>query len=294
MVGHLVDRYVASFFTLSGDGFAMPPRHAFTDRAVAAADAGYAGIGVHLNEFTDPAWNEWDSSEPERVLERMAQVLRQTGLDVVEVEFVGGWTEGPGNRQVARSAALVRQVAEMLSNGNVGGYHVSAGEFVAGEPVSPELAGLGLRELVRSLEGTGFAPALEAFAWSRLKDYDLVRDVIVAGGPGAGALVDVWHAYNTGVTPAQVAGGDLGPIAAVQLNGGYRVFEDFLANARSTRRLPGDGDLDGSALARAVLEAGFSGPWCVEVNYPEFRSLSAAEAAETSIEAARRCVAGAR
>jgi len=72
----------------------------------------------------------------------------------------------------------------------------------------------------------------------------------------------------------------------LQLNDGSRVHEDFLAHARAARRLPGDGELDVTGLLRAVLDTGFTGPWCVEVNTPEFRLLPVDEAARRAARAA--------
>ncbi|WP_115787635.1 sugar phosphate isomerase/epimerase family protein [Arthrobacter silvisoli] len=284
------DCFVASFFTLSGSGFGQPPRHTFTDRVQAAADAGYAGIGLHLNELSDPDWNELGTDDPSAVLAHMSGVLRGTGLDVVEIEFMGGWCDGPGNPAVAKAADLVGEVAGHLATNTVGGHHVSVGEFGAGPAADPQLAGRGLAELAAFVAGTGYAPAVEAFAWSKIRDYGLVREIQAIAGTG-GALADTWHAFNTDCSTDGIAKGEMGPITAVQLNGGYRVHEDFLANARSTRRLPGDGDLDGAGFVRAVRTAGFTGPWCVEVNYPEFRALDSTAAARSSISAARTLVA---
>jgi len=286
------DFYVASFFTLSGSGFGQPPRHAFSDRVRAAAEAGYNGIGLHLNELTDPAWNELNTADPSRVLDHMAGVLDGTGLDVVEIEFVGGWCDGPGNPAVTKAADLVGEIAGHLATNTVGGHHVSVGEFTAGPAPDSQLAGRGLAEFAQALSGTGYVPAIEAFAWSKIPDYSLVRDIQAVTGVG-GALADTWHAFNTGCTTDGITRGEMGLITAVQLNGGYRVHDDFLANARSTRRLPGDGDLDGEGFIRAIRAAGFTGPWCVEVNYPEFRELDAAAAASSSISAARILMAAA-
>jgi len=95
-------------------------------------------------------------------------------------------------------------------------------------------------------------------------------------------LIDVWHFYNNGGDPDTLTG----PIAAVQLNDGPRVQEDFLVHARAARRLPGEGDLDVAGLVRAVARSGFTGPWCVEVNTPEFRALPLDEAARRAADTA--------
>ncbi len=42
---------VASYFTLTGAGFAEAPRHSFTDRCRAAATAGFTGIGLHADDL---------------------------------------------------------------------------------------------------------------------------------------------------------------------------------------------------------------------------------------------------
>jgi sugar phosphate isomerase/epimerase len=64
------------------------------------------------------------------------------------------------------------------------------------------------------------------------------------------------------------------------------VHQDVLVHARAGRRLPGEGELDVVGLVRAVLRTGFTGPWCVEVNTPEFRVLPIDEAARRAAEAA--------
>lgn len=58
--------------------------------------------------------------------------------------------------------------------------------------------------------------------------------------------------------------------AAVQLNDGPLVDADFLKHARAQRKLPGEGELDIVGLIRAVQATGYSGPYCVEVNTPEY------------------------
>jgi len=72
----------------------------------------------------------------------------------------------------------------------------------------------------------------------------------------------------------------------VQLNDGPRVHGDHLRHARAARRLPGEGELDVVGLLGAVLRTGFTGPWCIEVNTPEFRALPVDEAARRAAAAA--------
>ena len=105
---------VASFFTLAGSGFADPPRHGFAERCRAAADAGFAGIGLHAADLPRTVAAGLDA-------DAMRAVLADTGLRLVEIEFLGGWAvDGPDLDLVAG----IEAVADAF-----GGRHVSTGEF---------------------------------------------------------------------------------------------------------------------------------------------------------------------
>jgi sugar phosphate isomerase/epimerase len=169
----------------------------------------------------------------------------------------------------------------------LGGRHVSAGEFRPGsldlDTAAPRLAGLADR-----LARRGLRVALEAFPWSALPDVGTAVDLVRrSGSADAGLMVDVWHFFNGGASVDLLDDLPGAGVVAVQLNDGPRVQADFLRHARAARRLPGEGDLDVVGLVRAVRDTGFAGPWCVEVNTPEFRSLPVDVAAKAAAEAAR-------
>ena len=54
-----------------------------------------------------------------------------------------------------------------------------------------------------------------------------------------------------------------------------------------------DGELDVVGLIRAVQATGYFGPYCVEVNTPEFRALPIDEAARRAADAATAALAAA-
>jgi sugar phosphate isomerase/epimerase len=208
----------------------------------------------------------------------MQAVLAETGLRVSEIEFLGGWALDPDTTALEQLVGRVEAVAEAF-----GGRHVSAGEFRGDGVVDLDVAAARLGELARRLSQHDLLVAVEAFPWSVLADPSIVPELLRrAQVPNLGQLIDVWHFYNSGGDP----GGLVGPIAAVQLNDGPRVHRDYLTHARAARRLPGEGDLDVTGLIRAVLRTGFTGPWCVEVNTPEFRALPVDEAACQAVVAA--------
>lgn len=262
---------VASFFTLTGSGFGEPPRHSFADRCRAAAAAGFGGIGLHIDDL--PRTLAAGST-----LADVRAVLADNGLRVVEIEFLGGWaTVDHDPAAVASTLDGIERVADA-----VGGRHVSTGEFRGDTALDPAAAGR-LAAIARRLGERGLILAVEAFPWSVLRGPATVPDLIEqAGATNVGQLVDVWHFWNNDGDPAALTG----PIAAVQLNDGPRVHDDYLRHARAARKLPGDGDLDVTATVRAVLRAGYTGPWCVEVNTPGFRALPVDEAARQAAAAA--------
>ena len=270
------DAFVASFVTLSGAGFAEPARHSFEVRAAAASASGFSGVGMHVDDMDDDGVDH---------LARRDDVLQRTGLSIAEVEFLSGWTGGvlPASRAKAFRLAA-----------HWGAHHVSVGEF-AGGALDLHTASSALADLAGEAAEHSVTLALEAFPWSSIDSYPRAVDLIEASGAeNVGLLVDVWHFFNTG---GQLSFFDqLEPchIAAVQLNDGPRVQEDFLHQARNTRMLPGQGELDVEGLVERLLSLGYTGPWFVEVNTPQFRALDAGEAARSAITSARRVVAAAR
>jgi sugar phosphate isomerase/epimerase len=255
---------VASFFTLTGAGFGEPPRYSFVERCRAAAEAGFTGIGLHVDDLSRTVASGLD-------VDAMRAVLAETGLRVTEIEFLGGWALHEDAASLERTISGIEAVADAF-----GGRHVSAGEFRGGIPFDPEGAATRLDEIARRLDQRGLLIAVEAFPWSALARPATVPDLLRrTRSRNLGQLIDVWHFYNNGGDPDALTG----PVVAVQLNDGPRVYEDYLLHARAARKLPGEGELDITALLQAVHRTGFTGPWCVEVNTPEFRSLPVDEAA---------------
>jgi sugar phosphate isomerase/epimerase len=287
---HESPELVASFFTLSGAGFGEPPRNGFTERCEAAAAAGFTGIGLHADDLPRTIAAGLDLGE-------IQAVLRLNGLSVVEIEFLGGWalppadsaasTPDPSPASYLKTLAGIDAVADAL-----GGRHVSAGEFRGDAALDFDEAAGRLREVSDHLAGRDLLVAVEPFPWSAIADIATATELIRrSGATNAGLMIDVWHFFNSGAELSALQDLPGAGITAFQLNDGPRVHEDFLINARATRKLAGEGDLDVVGLIRAAKQAGFAGPYCVEVNTPEFRALpvdeAARRAADTAIEVLR-------
>jgi sugar phosphate isomerase/epimerase len=271
---------VASFFTLSGAGFAEPPRNTFIERCEAAAAAGFIGIGLHADDLPRTVAAGIDVAD-------MQAVLRLNGLELVEVEFLGGWAfASPGSGGLSPGLPGIEVVADAL-----GGRQVSAGEFSGDTPLDTDeavdVAAGALRANADRLAERGLLVALESFPWSALSNTRIAIELLRrAAAPNAGLLIDVWHFYNGGGDPGVLVDLPAAGITGFQLNDGSLVHENFLHHARAERRLPGEGELDVVGLIRAVRRAGFTGPYCVEANTPEFRALPVHEAARRAADSA--------
>lgn len=270
---------VASFFTLAGSGFGQPPRNTFIQRCEAAAAAGFTGIGLHADDLPRTVNAGVDVRE-------MQAVLQLNGLELIEIEFLGGWAlSPPGGNKISPDLAGIEQVADQL-----GGRQVSAGEFSGDSPLDTDEAldnaARAFRANADRLAQHGLLVALESFPWSALTN-TVAREILHrAAAPNTGLLIDIWHYYNGGGQPEGLVDLPAAGVIGVQLNDGPLVHDNFLQHARAERHLPGEGDLDVVGLVRAVQRTGFTGPYCVECNTPDFRNLPVTEAAVRAAEAA--------
>jgi sugar phosphate isomerase/epimerase len=166
-----------------------------------------------------------------------------------------------------------------------GGDHLSSGDFVGGQ-LDIDGAAKRLNSAAEAVADVGLNIAVEAFAWSAINSVSTASDLLTrVDVRNAGHLLDVWHFYNTGSTTEAITNLDATTVAAVQLNDGPRVYENFLWNARNTRLLPGEGDLDVSGFISALTCIGYDGPFGIESSYPAFRQLDVDEAAARAFDA---------
>jgi sugar phosphate isomerase/epimerase len=177
---------VASFYTLTGAGFGEEPRHSFSERCRAAAGAGFTGIGLHADDLPRTLASGIDVVE-------MQELLADTGLRVVEIEFLGGWALDADPAELERTLVGIEAVVDAF-----GGRHVSAGEFRGDAPLDPAAAAARLDGLVERLDRRGLQVAVEGFPWSALAGPTTVPDLLQRlPAPNVGQLIDVWHFLKT-------------------------------------------------------------------------------------------------
>ena len=162
-----------------------------------------------------------------------------------------------------------------------GGRHVSEESFAATFD-QPGCRGRTARRAGAAACAARPADCRGGVSWSALSGPTVVPELLRrTQAVNLGQLIDVWHFDNNGGDSDAVRG----PVTAVQLNdgpGASGLPRPCAHCATAARR----GRADVAGLVGAVLRTGFTGPWCVEVNTPEFRALPAAEAARRAVDAA--------
>ena len=271
----------ACHFTLAGAAWRQPPRWPLKDRLTAAAQAGFGGVGLRPEDVIRQGTS----------IGELARIIADLGLQVHELESVRGWylasTTGREGRQAEDE---LYRVADVL-----GGRHVTVvAEFEGPLPELPRMADR-FRELCTRAARHGLIAALEFVPQlTALKDMHTAATVVAAAGSAnGGVLLDSWHLYHSGGTPADLRALPAGSVVAVQLSDGPATAASSRTATTFEREMPGRGSFDLTGLIRSVMETGFDGPFGVEIFHPDFHALPLQTAADTAYRSARSIVAAA-
>ena len=271
----------ACHFTLTGAAWRQPPRWPLKDRLTAAAQAGFGGVGLRSEDVIRPGTS----------ISELARIIADLGLEVHELESVRGWyLASATGRDGRRAEDELYRIADVL-----GGRHVTVvAEFDGPLPELPRMADRFCQLCTRAarhglIAALEFVPQLTA-----LKDLPTAAAVVAAAGSAnGGVLLDSWHLYHSGGTPADLRALPPGSVVAVQLNDGPAAVATSRTATTFERELPGQGSFDLTGLIRSVVETGFDGPFGVEIFHPGFHALALQTAADSAYRSARSIVAAA-
>jgi len=271
-------RLVASYFTLAGQVLPLEGSMAspvdLKARADAAARAGFIGIGLETDDVIQ--WRD-------RIgFAGMKRVIRDAGLDYVEVEALYDWF-ATGDRRAASDAKrqVLLQAADELGAAQikaVGDIHFG------GTPISRLGEEFGL--LCREAAKVGTQVTIEIFPGSEIRDIASARGIVEAAGePNGGLLIDIWHMARGGIPYEDIATIPPALIRHIEVDDADRelvgtIFEDTIMR----RRLPGQGDLGVPHFLRCVRETGYDGAYGIEILSDEHRALPVEEAARVAFD----------
>jgi sugar phosphate isomerase/epimerase len=246
----------------------------FGERVLAAAAAGYDGIGLR-------AENYWAAGLDDAA---MLAIAEQHGVRILEVEYLTGW--GTAADRDAAQQAKERTVFHMARAFGV--RHLNAGllEKLPLDVVGEEFAALCERA------GTDLTVALEFMPYSGVPDLATAWR-IVQGVPNAGLIIDGWHWSRAGQQVADLLDVPAERIVSVQLcDVRAQPMEPLRAESLGHRLPPGKGYGDTLGLVRGLTKHGVRpAVMAVEVISDELVARGVDIAAQVSADAAREVLA---
>jgi 4-hydroxyphenylpyruvate dioxygenase len=143
------------------------------------------------------------------------------------------------------------------------------------------LAASQLALLADRAHARGMRVAWESMSWAtRVSDYRHGwRIVEAAAHPALGVCLDSFHILAQRHDPAEIRLIPAEKIFFAQLAGAPMMTLDLLTWSRHHRCLPGRGDLDVAGFATILADAGYRGPWSLEVFSDQLRAARPATAA---------------
>jgi sugar phosphate isomerase/epimerase len=248
----------------------------FEERLDAASRAGYMGIGVRPTQYE--AARACGRSDAD-----LRAMLDEHGLEVFEIGFLTDWWDIGEN--AARSHERERELFRLKDV--LGGRHVM---LITGpldlpfDDIAASFAGV----CDRAAEH-GLLVGLEFLPWTDVHDAATAWHIAeLSGRLNGGLVLDTWHVHRGGTTEDMLRAIPAQRIVAIQISdGGFGVVETEMIDARSRRRLPGEGEFGIRRFIELVESRGVTAPVGVEVLNEDLRVLPAAEAARLAIEATR-------
>ncbi len=247
----------------------------FRERVEAAAEAGFDGIGLRAENF-------WDAEAAGLDGAAMAEIAREAGAPVLEVEYVTAWgTAADRDEAQQRKEQTVFSMARTFGVG-----HLNTG-LIEKLPVATIVDAFAA---LCDRAGGDLTIALEFMPYSGVPDLATAWRVLQeANRPNSALIVDVWHWARAGMSAADLDVVPAERIVSVQLCDVIATpMEPMRAESLGHRLPPGEGHGDAIGLVRA-LQARNVRPRlvAVEVISDELVTHGAAHAAETVAIAAR-------
>ncbi|GAA3624715.1 sugar phosphate isomerase/epimerase [Kineosporia mesophila] len=224
----------------------------FSDRVLAAAAAGFSGIGLGAVDYLDARRSEFSE-------EQLADYVSRHGLRVVELEFLADWWREADVRGVRLEEDLLFYLADLLEVPQI-----NVGLFAE---VPMDVQKQQFRRLCTRAADHGVRIALEFMPYSSLRTLDAARELVSCADTGnAGLMLDAWHWHRSGGTPDELRALSASEVFAVQLCDASAVPNpDLRHEGRHERLLPGEGVVDLNGFLGALTGIGVDLPLAVEV-----------------------------
>ena len=240
----------------------------FEDRVVAAAKAGFKGIGlkeVDLEHILE-----------RRSLKEMKRILDDNGIRHVELEFLTDWfLDGEKKRRSDKTRQMLLTAAEALS-----ARHIKVGDFDMQTTPMPRLIE-SFAALCAEAANYGTKILFELIVDAMIRTLPETLEMVQgADAKNGGIMIDLWHIVKLGIPYEDVARIPSRFLLGVELNDGtlkcpWSLHEDTVNH----RKFCGEGEFDVKGFVKCLMKAGYDGPWGIEVLSKELRTNSLKDAA---------------
>ncbi len=247
------------------------------DRCEQAARVGFKGTGL---------WHaDLEHILETRTLAEMKQILDDSGLPYLELEFLMNWFLDPDDeRRVAeeRTREMLFDAAAALD-----AHHIKVGN-IPGTACELEQLTERFAELCAEAAQSHGARMIYEFMPFDVNVHDLDTALAVVEGADArngGLAIDTWHMAKLGIEPDDLRRIAPRHLGWVELNDGlYESMPDLVDETVNHRRLPGEGEFPLRDYVAVARELGYDGPWGVEVLSEELRNLPIEQIFERAYE----------
>ena len=274
---------VAGYYTLSGSragaGEGEPARSSFEARVAAAADAGYAGMGLLIDDYD--AMRAAGRGDAE-----LRGIVQDHAIGVPEVEFLYHWA--CTDEREAFSRALEDRLYRAADA--FGAHHLNMGDVnPPGEMPPLEVAAERFAAICDRAAEHELQVALEFLPWSGIPDAATAWDIVRrAGRPNGGINLDVWHHFRGAADDDMLRAIPPERIVCIAISDAdAEVVGDLIEDTTRRRRLPGEGSFDLVEFLRLLDEMEVGAPVTVEILSDEQNARPTEQAARAAIAATR-------
>jgi sugar phosphate isomerase/epimerase len=228
----------------------------FAERVASAARAGFTGIGI---------WHaDLEYTLRKHSLAEMRQILDDHGIRHVELEFLTDWfVDGEAKRRSDVLKAKLFAAAEALRARSI-----KVGDFIR-QPCPMGKLIERFAALCREAAEHGTQIGFEMMPFCEIDTIAKARELAEgAGAANGGIFFDLWHIVKGAIAYQDVAAFPSRYVIGVELNDGYskaHSMPDLIVETTQHRQLCGEGEFDVRGFVGAVRQAGWPGPWGIEV-----------------------------
>jgi sugar phosphate isomerase/epimerase len=234
----------------------------FRDRVQSAARAGFKGFGI---------WHaDLEHILERRTLKEMKQILDDNGIKHIELEFLTDWfLDGQRRRSSDTRKHKLLEAAEVLE-----ARHIKVGDFYHEKCPMPRLIEC-FAALCAEAEQHGTRIGFELMPFAMIDNLkDCLAMIEGAGANNGGISLDLWHIVKLKIPYQEVSRIPSQYVVSIELNDGtFEAPWDLHEDTVNHRRLCGEGEFDIKGFIQCMQDAGYSGPWGVEVLSEELRKF---------------------